>query len=97
MVVLKSLSARNFRKLNIDMHFPNGALIIRGPNESGKSTILEAILFALFGRLMRGVKDLVINYRSNQATVELIFSANNKDYAVKRVIRRNGATEKIIP
>ncbi|MGQ4895129.1 MAG: AAA family ATPase [Candidatus Njordarchaeia archaeon] len=93
MVVLKSLSARNFRKLNIDMHFPNGVLIIRGPNESGKSTILEAILFALFGRLMRGVKDLVINYRSNQATVELIFSVNNKDYAVKRVIRRNGATE----
>ncbi|RLE71659.1 MAG: hypothetical protein DRJ37_04485, partial [Thermoprotei archaeon] len=43
MVVLEKLEVRNFRKLNLSLSFPQGMLIIKGPNEAGKSTILEAI------------------------------------------------------
>lgn len=93
MVTLKRLTVRNFRKLNLNIEFPQGILIIRGPNEAGKSTILEAVLYALFGKLMRGVKDLAINYNANHAFIELLFSIDDKDYCVRRIVRRGGSTE----
>lgn len=93
MVILKRLIARNFRKLDLEIDFHEGIYIIRGPNEAGKSTILEAVLYALFGKLMRGVKELAINHKSNRALIDLFFIVNEREYEVIRVIKRNGLTE----
>ena len=94
MVVLKRIEVRNFRKLNLQLDFPSeGVLIIKGPNESGKSTILEAVLYAFFGKPYRGTKDLAINHNSNTALVKLRFEVDGKEYLVERVLRRGGASE----
>ena len=94
MVVLKRIEVRNFRKLNLQLDFSSeGVLIIRGPNESGKSTILEAVLYAFFGKPYRGTKDLAINHNSNTALVKLWFEVDGKEYLVERVLRRGGASE----
>ncbi|TMI47881.1 hypothetical protein E6H22_05480, partial [Candidatus Bathyarchaeota archaeon] len=52
---LVSLQAQNFKKLKLGkpLQFSDGIILITGLNESGKSTILDAILYALFGRVIR--------------------------------------------
>ncbi|MCA9999102.1 MAG: AAA family ATPase, partial [Anaerolineales bacterium] len=63
--------------------------VIFGKNGAGKSSIMEAILFALFGDYARtldyrGVKrqgvnnDNAIRTGENSATVELVFSLNGR-------------------
>src|SRR5438477_11148347 len=51
MIILKHLIIEHFRLLHeIDLHFPQrGSILISGPNEAGKSTLLESIYFALYG------------------------------------------------
>jgi len=93
LVVLEKLEARNFRKLDLTIEFPKGMLIIKGPNEAGKSTILEAILYAFFGRMLRGTKDLAVNHRASVAKVKLIFSVDGRRYQVERIIRRGRESE----
>ena len=88
MVILNSLEAHNFRKLNITLDFPQGMLIIKGPNEAGKSTILEAVLYALFGKLMRGKRELAVNHQSNTAKIKLTFTVNGQQYLVQRILKR---------
>jgi len=95
MVILNRLEAHNFRKLNITLDFPQGMLIIKGPNEAGKSTILEAILYALFGKLMRGTKELAINHQSNIAKIKLTFTVNGQQYLVQRILKRTETQAKV--
>ena len=51
MITLKHITVERFRLLHrMDLHFPQrGSILIGGPNESGKSTLLESIYFSLFG------------------------------------------------
>ncbi|MFX1301608.1 MAG: AAA family ATPase, partial [Promethearchaeota archaeon] len=91
MVVLRHLETRNFKHLDVDMTFPQGILAISGPNESGKSSIFEAILFAFFGKTHKaplGQKDRLINYDAEQLYVRLNFEIENTPYRVTRQIHR---------
>ena len=51
MIILKHLTVERFRLLReINLHFPQrGSILIQGPNEAGKSALLESIYFALYG------------------------------------------------
>ena len=52
-MLIESLLAENFRKyetLEINDIPVNGVITVSGANESGKTSIGEAICFALFGR-----------------------------------------------
>ena len=51
MIILKHLTVERFRLLReVNLHFPQrGSILIQGPNESGKSALLESIYFALYG------------------------------------------------
>ena len=51
MIILKHLIIEHFRLLHeVNLHFPQrGSILIQGPNEAGKSTLLESIYFALYG------------------------------------------------
>src|SRR2546425_6146014 len=51
MIILKHLTIEHFRLLReVNLHFPQrGSVLISGPNEAGKSTLLESIYFALYG------------------------------------------------
>jgi DNA repair exonuclease SbcCD ATPase subunit len=58
-------------------------------NGSGKSSSIEAILFALFGRLNRNTKkDQIINWKNRKnCLVKLTFKKNNDTYTVIRGIK----------
>jgi exonuclease SbcC len=91
MVVLRQLETRDFKHLDVDITFPHGILAISGPNESGKSSIFEAILFAFFGKTHKapmGQKDRLINYDSEQLYVRLHFEIENTRYRITRQIHR---------
>ena len=64
--------------------FDKGISVIVGENGAGKSTILEAISFALFKQHTgKKIDDLVRN-NANSMSVELEFSSNNRDYKIIR-------------
>ncbi|MGH3712288.1 MAG: AAA family ATPase, partial [Micromonosporaceae bacterium] len=65
-----------------------------GPTGSGKSTVLDAICFALYGTVPRWVdRRSVANAlapSANEARVRLIFESAGRRYAATRVVRRVG-------
>ena len=68
---------------------PNTLII--GTNGAGKSTILDALCFALFGKPFRKIKkDQLLNSINNkECVVELEFDIGDKDYKIIRGIKPN--------
>jgi len=99
---IKSLKVAGFKRLDLPerLEFPDGRLLIHGRNESGKSTVLEAIHYALYGNALRPTKrasnEDVINYRRSEAVVELEFSIDDNEYMVRRVLKKRGANTHIL-
>ena len=67
------------------------ATLIIGNNGAGKSTILDALTFGLFGRPFRSVnKNQLVNSVNQGGTeVEIEFDVGTKEYIIKRGIKRN--------
>ena len=65
--------------------------LIIGDNGAGKSTILDALTFVLFGNPFRAVNknQLVNSVNQNGTEVEVEFSIGSKQYLVKRGIKKN--------
>ena len=89
---LLSLYVHNFKKLKLTspLEFSEGITYIAGPNESGKSTLLDAILYALYGRMIRPSampsNEEIIAYGANDASVELTFSIGGRTFQVTRKV-----------
>ena len=91
-MILTKLHLENFKKYtSYDIEFGEGLIGIIGKNGSGKSTIFEAILFALFGEAKkRGNKDLLRNAGASAkdaVVVELEFEFEDALYKVIREFR----------
>jgi DNA repair protein SbcC/Rad50 len=91
-MIITGLCARNVLKYaTLDLRdIPRRGLIgIRGPNESGKSSIGETICFALFGRTFsldpRQISK-IIRWGEDQCSVRLQFSVNGDDYEISRML-----------
>jgi exonuclease SbcC len=99
MVSLLSLEATNFKRLNLQhpLEFGKGITLITGDNESGKSTILDAILFALFTRTIRPSArprdEDILQYRTNKLTLRLLFAVEDRTFLVERRVHRNRPNE----
>lgn len=67
-----------------------------GPTGSGKSTVLDAITFALYGTAPRwGSRNAVADAlapTANRCTVSLVFDVGAQRYQVAREVRRSGRT-----
>ncbi|HZY47982.1 MAG TPA: SMC family ATPase [Candidatus Bathyarchaeia archaeon] len=91
---LLSLYAHNFKKLKLSqpLLFTEGISLITGLNESGKSTILDAILFALFGRMIRPSQkpsnEEILAYGTGEAQVKLDFAIGDLRYRIVREIHK---------
>ena len=88
-MILTKLHLENFKKyVTYDIEFGEGLIGIIGKNGSGKSTIFEAILFALYGEFKnRGEKDLVRNANATTKDVVVVELSFEFDSDVYRVVR----------
>ena len=84
-MIFTKLKLVNFKSHeNTIIDFEKGISVIVGENGAGKSTILEAISFALFKQhTAKKIDDLVRN-NADSMTVELEFNSNNREYKIVR-------------
>ncbi|QEZ89290.1 AAA family ATPase [Aliarcobacter cibarius] len=91
-MILTKLKLENFKKYRFfEISFDLGLIGIIGKNGSGKSTIFEAILFALYGELKnKGDKEVVRNANALEkdiVSVELEFEIEETIYKIVREFR----------
>jgi exonuclease SbcC len=73
-----------------ELTFDNGVTVFIGGNGAGKSSIIDAMTFALFGETTRGRNEEVIRDGENQAVTQIYFEVNGKKYqAIKKILKNN--------
>ncbi len=73
-----------------ELTFDNGVTVFIGGNGAGKSSIIDAMTFALFGETTRGKNEEIIRDGENQAATQIYFEVNGKKYqAVKKILKNN--------
>ena len=95
MIIFKSIKYKNF--LSSGNYFTeislnkNKSTLIVGHNGAGKSTMLDAISFALFGKPHRKISknQLVNSINQKQAVVEVEFSIGKAQFRIVRGIKPN--------
>jgi DNA repair exonuclease SbcCD ATPase subunit len=81
-------TGNHFTEVQLDRS-PNTLIV--GNNGAGKSTILDALTFALFGKPFRKIAkgQLVNSINDSGALVEVEFNIGRKEYLVRRGIKKN--------
>jgi len=95
MILFRTLRWKNL--LSTGNHFTelklnnNTNTLVVGANGSGKSTMLDALCFALFGKAFRNINkpNLVNSINNKDCVVEVEFDTNNKSYKIVRGIKPN--------
>jgi DNA repair exonuclease SbcCD ATPase subunit len=95
MILFKTLRWKNLLSTGnyfseIQLNANTNSLII-GENGSGKSTMLDALCFALFGKAFRSVNkpNLINSINGKDCIVEVEFDIGNKQYKIVRGIKPN--------
>ena len=89
-MILKSVKLRNIRSYtNAEIEFPTGSVLLAGDIGSGKSTVLQAIEFVLFG-IKRGELSggSLLRHGKKEGFVELCFGLDGKEIMIKRNLKR---------
>ncbi len=90
--VIEEIELKGFMRYQDDtkIPFPARFMVITGPTGSGKTTILDAITFGLYGRSSRtDVKMKIDEFVDKNGFVTVSFDQNNQKYQVSRG-RNNG-------
>lgn len=95
MILFKKITYSNFlavgnTPITINLN-ANSTTLIVGSNGAGKSTIIEAIIFALFNKSFRKVNknQLINSINEKDCRVELEFTIGSKDYKIIRGLKPN--------
>ncbi len=95
MITFKRITWSNFLStgnhpttVNLDS---NSTSLIIGTNGAGKSTILDALTFSLYGKSFRKINkaQLVNTTNEKNCLVEICFSSNNVEWRIERGIKPN--------
>ena len=87
-MLLKKIKLENIRSyLSEEINFPEGSVLLSGNIGTGKSSILLAVDFVLFG-LNPGMGSALLRNGQDKGSVELHFNIDNKDIVIKRNIKR---------
>jgi exonuclease SbcC len=88
LVRLELQNFKSFKQITVPNNgdvLPTGLIIIRGPNSTGKSSLFEAILWALWGPTSVGLtNDELINFTSSFCRVLLEFDIVGTRYKIDR-------------
>jgi len=95
MITFQKIKWKNFLSTGnqwteVDFLKHNTNLIV-GTNGSGKSTMLDALTFALFNKPFRKINkgQLINTVNEKDCLVEIEFNVNNRDYIIRRGIKPN--------
>jgi exonuclease SbcC len=97
-MIIKSLVMKNFKShWDTEIKFNTGITIIMGGNGAGKSSILEAVSFALFKQHSgKKIEQLItIGHDDKKMVVGLEFTSNGRNYRVLRERSKNSSKAKI--
>ncbi len=93
-MILESIKIQNIRSyVDEEIKFPKGSTLLAGDIGTGKSTILLAIEFALFGTAKGQLSgDSLLRKGSSEGSVELTFRLNGEQVTIKRALKRRNET-----
>lgn len=88
-MILRRIRLENIRSyISQEIAFPEGSLLLSGDIGSGKSTILLAADFALFG-IQKGLTGAsLLRHGKDEGSVELDFEVGGREYAIRRTLKR---------
>lgn len=86
--MLNKIKLKNFRKhTDTELTFNGGLSVLRAPNEHGKTTLIEAVCYALFGvKALRSPLEDTVTWGEpvNTLKVELDIAVDGVSYSIKR-------------
>ena len=86
--MIKTLKLTKFRQhVDRQFDFTDGLQLLKAPNEGGKSTTIESILFALYGsRTLRDslAQCVTWGHKENELKVELVIEVDGTEYLIRR-------------
>jgi exonuclease SbcC len=100
--MISKIKLKNWKShSNTELQFKPGINVLVGPMGSGKSSILQAICFALFGSIpevkRRDVKvnELIKRNSEGQASINLTIEVGDKEFYVERTIGAKGTEARV--
>ncbi len=94
-MLLTSIRLRNYRVFaELELEIPPGLVGIYGPNGAGKSSLLESIMWALYGKARTSKGEIRTSGVSGECVAELGFVHDDDHYVVRRTISGVNATVK---
>ncbi len=90
-MLLKSIKLHNIRSYeSAEVNFPSGSVLLAGDIGSGKSTILLAVEFAIFGAKKGELPAYtLLRHGKKEGSVELQMDVDGKEIIIKRILKKS--------